>query len=262
MVKVRVQLVPDFGLGRGEVQWSGAVESSYSEVIKVVQNKLKLKVMKEVTLYYADRDHGTRRSLPHGDLSEVLQNDMQILVSLDKASAAGYSGQGDETTTSAITPITISVMALNGESFTLDAISSDTIRSVKTKIQESRGVNTGRQKLLLAEVELSDESKLEDSGISAETPLQLLVVSGFDIRLADLKGPNSPRYGCTSQYTWEMKCDCGYMDRWVHADGYDFYSMSKQLDKTCPMCGAECRTKPGGPGGVPTEFPNTELKGL
>mmetsp|Transcript_49846 Transcript_49846/g.89497 ORF Transcript_49846/g.89497 Transcript_49846/m.89497 type:complete len:271 (-) Transcript_49846:49-861(-) len=269
MVKVRIQLLPDFGPEKGTVKWSGAVESSYGEVIKVVQSKFEFKTMKDVTLYCEDGNPVTRRILPHGDLSDFLEKastaesfngkkEIQIFVSLEKASTAGYSGYSsprNEMATSLVTPLTISVMTLGGELFTVDAISSETVDNVKTKIQESKGVKAGSQKLLLGDVELSNDSKLEDTAISATTPLQLVVVSRFDIRLARTDGPNSPRFGCRSQYTWEMKCDCGHMETWVHADGYDFYSMSHQVSKTCPKCGAECRTKTGGPGGVPTKFP-------
>lgn len=258
MVKVRVQLIPEFGPERGEVKWSGAIESSYSEVVKVVQSKLKLKQMKTVTLYYDEGDPVTRRILPHGDLSEILQKDMKILVSLDQASSAAISPAlnlcpGNETTMS---EFALSVITIGGESFTVDVSPSETIGSVKTKIHESRGVKAGNQKLLLAEVELSDELGLEGSGVSATTPLQLVVESGFYIRLAGTSGPNSPRFGCRSLYTWQMKCDCGHMETWDHSDGYDFYSLSKQLTKKCPNCGADCLTKNAGdPHGVPTKFP-------
>lgn len=255
MVKVRIQLVRDCGQEREEVEWSGAVESSYGEVVKVVQQKLKMKAMKEVALHYDDEDSGTRRLLPHGDLSELLRKDMRIYVSMGKApvdEAPVDEAPNDE---AAGTPVTFSVMTLAGESFTLDALSNETIGSVKTKIQESTGVQAGRQKILLSEVELSDESKLEDSQISDTTVLQLVVVGGFHIRLAGMRGPNSPRFGCTSEYRWEMRCDCGHTETWVHVDGYDFYSMSKQMSKTCPSCGAVCVTKAAGPCGVPTEFP-------
>ena len=85
--------------------------------------------------------------------------------------------------------------------------------------------------------------------------MQLVIMNCFGIRLADMNGPNSPRFGCQSKYTWEMKCDCGHMETWDHLDGYDFYSLSTQVKKKCPQCGAECRTKNGGPGGVPNKFP-------
>jgi len=223
-----------------------------------VQKKLKMKAMKEVALHYDDEDSGARRLLPHGDLSELLRKDMKIYVSMGKApvdETPNDEARVDQMTRSAGTPVTLSVMALNGESFTLDALSTETIGSVKTKIQESRGVQTGRQKILLSEVELPDELTLEDSQISDTTPLQLMVVSGFDIRLAGMSGANSPRFGCTSTYRWEMRCDCGHTDIWVHVDGYDFYSMRTQVSKSCPSCGAVCVTKAAGPCGVPTEFP-------
>lgn len=255
MVKVRVQLVPEFGPDTGEVAWSGAVGSSYSEVVKVVQKKLELRDMRAVTLLYEEGDAGTRRILPRGDLSELLQKDMVIFVSLDPACKATRDEAGPMTEVPKCT-FGLSVSTLRGDVFAVDSVtSSDTIDSIKAKIQQSQGVLAGRQKLLLGEVELSDASTLEDCGVSDETPLLMVVVSGFDIRLAGMSGPNSPRFGGMSSYTWAMRCDCGHMETWTHSDGYDFYSMAKQLTRTCPQCGAECRTKAGYPGSVPTEFP-------
>lgn len=259
MVKVRIQLVPEFGPESGEVKWSGAVEASYSGVIQVVQRKLKLKEMNLVTLYYEDGGPGTRRILPHGCLGELLQKDMRILVSLGQAlrastSAAADPGPGNET---ALSKFDLPVIMLSGESFTVAVRSSETIGSVKAKIQESQGVRPHKQRLLLAEAEPPDESGLADIGVSATTPLQLVVmnVNGFDIRLAGMSGANTPRFGCTSTYTWEMKCECGHTETWGHVDGYDFWSMSKQLAKLCPRCGGTCLTKAAGPSSIPTEFP-------
>jgi len=81
MVKVRVQLVPDFGARRGQVQCIVVVESSLSDLIKVVQNKLQLKKKDVVTLYCETcGELATRHLLQRGDLSKILENDMKIIV--------------------------------------------------------------------------------------------------------------------------------------------------------------------------------------
>lgn len=253
MVKVRVQLVPEFGPDAGEVTWSGAVGASYSEAVRVVQKKLVLRDMRAVTLLYEEEDSGTRRMLPRGDLSELLQNDMKIFVSLDPAWKAARDEAGPGTGVPGCT-FGLSVITPRGDAVAVDSVTSnDTIHSIKAKIQQAQGVPARRQKLLLGDVELPDESNAEDCGVSGETPLRMVVVNRFDIRLAGETGPGSPRYGgYISFYIWEMRCDCGHLEKWT-----DEGSLAKQLTKTCPQCGAACRTKAGRQRSVPipTQFP-------
>lgn len=150
------------------------------------------------------------------------------------------------------------VILLSGETLTVHVTTSETIGNVKSKIQEMNGVEIEAQRLTFNGVELADDAELGGSGLSGSTPLQLVMVKTgtFEIRLADMSGPNSPRFGCQSTYTWEMKCDCGHTETWRDSAGYDFLSLERQLTKKCPECGGSCRTKGRGPGCVPTQFPS------
>eukprot|EP00927_Polykrikos_kofoidii_P079554 TRINITY_DN76335_c0_g1_i1.p1 TRINITY_DN76335_c0_g1~~TRINITY_DN76335_c0_g1_i1.p1 ORF type:complete len:295 (+),score=27.85 TRINITY_DN76335_c0_g1_i1:74-958(+) len=151
----------------------------------------------------------------------------------------------------------LSVILLSGETFTVHVTLSETIGSVKSKIQEMKGFEIEHQRLFFNEAELADDSELGGSGLSDATPLQLVMVvtTTFDLRLAATHGPNSPRFGCQSSYTWEMKCDCGHTEFWRDSASYDFYSLEKQRTKKCRMCGGGCRNKSSCPGDVPTKFP-------
>lgn len=73
------------------------------------------------------------------------------------------------------------VKTLTGKTITLNGISSsDTILSVKTRVQEKEGIPPAQQRLIYAGQQLADEKTLAECGIQRESTLQLL------LRLAEI----------------------------------------------------------------------------
>lgn len=80
MVKVRIELVADFGPRRGQVVSGVVVESNYDSLLKSVQNKLQLKKKDAEIVTLCCSDFTGLRALPKGDLSEILSNGAKVVV--------------------------------------------------------------------------------------------------------------------------------------------------------------------------------------
>ena len=68
----------------------------------------------------------------------------------------------------------IIVRALNGTTITLEVEPSDTIKSVKEKIQDTEGIPTNEQRLIFEGRHLEDGRTLSDYNISANSILNLI----------------------------------------------------------------------------------------
>ncbi len=69
----------------------------------------------------------------------------------------------------------IFIKSLNGKTHTVEVESTDTIATLKQKIQDKEGINAGEQRLVFAGKNLEDNKTVADYNIQSEQTLHLIL---------------------------------------------------------------------------------------
>ena len=95
----------------------------------------------------------------------------------------------------------ISVWTLSGHTFILDVKADDTIKCVKTKIQDKEGICTYQQKLIHDCTELEDGHTLSYYNIQKESILNLIILPSFWIEIKFREPLNILKFEVSEQCT-------------------------------------------------------------